>query len=296
MNIFNKVERIKTIKEELRAALNLANVITPTLFPFKGYEGQIRKVPDEEAPNFFYTLDDKGNVERITIIFDKGVHFYNIWIEKGSNVVVFPKYRLIYQGAIDLNLAKRLTSWGGDTLEYLEANNEELIYTGSNPYNLDVKEFKFPRLKVFSFGHEFGPSASFSVDCFPNIEDFNGRVCQNDTSTHLTIKLDKLKTFSGSISPNNINIDTVELPACTKFSGDFGKARAYNLPSLTSLEGVFNNNDRLEQVKIGPLLSLNGIGFNKVNKSIFKLYVKSGSDMSLVQQIQARGIEVVIYE
>ena len=296
MSIFEKIEKIKTTKEEIRAALNQANIITPLLFPLSGYERQIRKVPDEQLPNFFYTLDDKANVERVEIIFDKDVKYYNIWPEKGSSTVVYPKYKLIYQGSLDLNLASNRTTWGGDTLEYLEANNEEFIYSGSNPYAFAVKGFKFPSLKVFSFGHEFGPSASFSVDCFPNIEDFNGRVCQNDTSTHLTIKLDKLKTFRGSISPNNINIDTVELPACTKFSGDFGKARAYNLPSLTSLEGVFNNNDRLEQVKIGPLLSLNGIGFNKVNKSIFKLYVKSGSDMSLVQQIQARGIEVVIYE
>ena len=85
MSIFSKVEKIKTTKEEIRAALNQANVITPLLFPLSGYERQIRKVPDEQLPNFFYTLDDKANVERVEIIFDKDVKYYNIWPEKGSS-------------------------------------------------------------------------------------------------------------------------------------------------------------------------------------------------------------------
>ena len=296
MSIFSKVENIKTTKEELRAALNQANVITPPLFPLAGYERQIRKVPDEQLPNFFYTLDDKANVERVEIIFDKDVKYYNIWPEKGSSTVVYPKFKLIYKGSLDLNLAARLTTWGGDTLEYLEANNEELIYTGSNPYAFAAKVFKFPKLKVFSFGRNFAENAIFGPECFPHLVEFNGNVCQNDTTPKTNIILNDLEKFNGSLCPNAIT-EEVFCNKCTEFKGTLAKGRIYHFENLGTIShGFLANNNIVSKCYMGNISKIDTPSpFAGVNKETFTLYVKRGSNETLINQLTTAGIQVMYY-
>ena len=296
MSIFSKVENIKTTKEELRAALNQANVITPLLFPLSGYERQIRKVPDEQLPNFFYTLDDKANVERVEIIFDKDVKYYNIWPEKGSSTVVYPKYKLIYQGSLDLNLSANRTTWGGDTLEYLEANNEEFIYTGSNPYAFAVKVFKFPKLKVFSFGRNFAENAVFVPECFPHLVEFNGNVCLNDTEPKTSINLPDLEKFNGQLCPNAI-AEEVFCNKCIEFNGKLAKGRIYHFESLETVPHNFlGNNDIVIKCYMGNISKIDTpTPFAGVNKQIFTLYVKRGSNETLINQLTSAGIQVMYY-
>ena len=296
MSIFSKVENIKTTKEELRAALNQANVITPLLFPFAGYERQIRKVPDEKLPNFFYTLDDKANVERVEIIFDKDVKYYNIWPEKGSSTVVYPKYKLIYQGSLDLNLAANRTTWGGDTLEYLEANNEEFIYTGSNPYAFAVKVFKFPKLNVFSFARNFAENAVFGPECFPHLVEFNGNVCLNDTTPKANITLNELEKFNGSLCPNAIT-EEVFCNKCTEFNGKLAKGRIYHFENMGTVPHNFlGNNDIVIKCYMGNISKIDTpTPFAGVNKQIFTLYVKRGSNETLINQLTTAGIQVMYY-
>ena len=296
MSIFSKVENIKTTKEELRAALNQANVITPLLFPFSGYERQIRKVPDEQLPNFFYTLDDKANVERVEIILDKDVKYYNIWPEKGSSTVVYPKYKLIYQGSIDLNLAANRTTWGGDTLEYLEANNEELIYSGTNPYAFAVKVFKFPKLKIFSFANNFAPDAVFGPECFPNLVEFNGNVCLNDATPKANITLNELEKFNGSLCPNAIT-EEVFCNKCTEFRGTLAKGRIYHFENLGTIShGFLSNNNVVSKCYMGNISKIDTPSpFAGVNKETFTLYVKRGSNETLINQLTSAGIQVMYY-
>lgn len=296
MNILEKIEKIKTTKEEIRTALNLANVITPPLFPFKGYERQIRKVSDEQLPNFFYTLDDKANVERIEIIFDKDVKYYNIWPEKGSSSVVCPKYKLIYQGNLDLNLAARLTTWGGDTLEYLEANNEELIYTGSNPYAFAANVFKFPKLKVFSFARPFADNAVFGPECFPHLVEFNGDVCLNDTEPKSSINLPDLEKFNGSLCPHAIT-EEIFCNKCTEFTGTLAKGRIYHFENLGTVSHNFlGNNDIVSKCYMGKISKIDTPSpFAGVKKDTFTLYVKRGSNETLINQLVSAGIQVMYY-
>lgn len=296
MNIHDNIEKIKTIKEEIRAALNNANIITPPTFPFSGYERQIRRVSDEQLPNFFYTLDSNNNVEKIIIIFDENVHYYNIWLEKGSNVELYPKYRLIYQGSLDLNLAKNITSWNSEGLEYLEANNKEIIYTGSNPYDFNVKEFKFPELKIFSFARNFASSAIFFSECFPKIEEFSGNVCQNDTEAKASIILPNLKTFNGYICPNAIT-EEVFLNNCTDFTGKLAKGRIYHFESLGKIVNNFlSDNNILERVYMGVVSESDvSTPFANVDKKTFILYVKRGSDENIINKLTDMGIQVMYY-
>lgn len=296
MNIYSKIEKIKEIKEEMRAALNNANIITPPNFKFSGYERQIRRVSDEQLPNFFYTLDSDNNVEKITIIFDENVHYYNIWLEKGSNVAIYPRYKLIYRGSLNLNLAKKITNWSSEGLEYLEANNEEIIYTGSNPYDFNVKEFKFPEVKIFSFARNFASNAVFSSECFPKIEEFNGNVCQNDTKAKTSIILPNLKTFNGYICPNAIT-EEVFLNNCTYFNGKLAKGRIYHLESLGSIKNNFlSDNEILERVHMGVVSESDvSTPFAKADKKTFILYVKRGSDENIINKLISEGIQVMYY-
>lgn len=296
--IYPKVEKIKQIKEEIRTALNFANVITPPNFPFVGYERQIRRTPDEQIPNFYYTLDSNDNIESITIIFDNKVHWYNIWYESNTTIPTVPKYKLIYQGSIDFNLSNTQTHWSSPCLEYLESQNEELIYSGSNPYSFEVQEVKFPKLKTFSFPKNFAPNGTFTLETFPLLESFNGNSFQSDTeSTFSKIEMKFLKEFNGSLIPNNENIGLIDLPVCDYFVGNFGKAKKYNLPMLGTLSGgLFNSNTQLEEVKLGILTSMDfSQYFNQVNKQTFRLYVKNGSDASIVKRLTDSGLEVVYY-
>lgn len=296
MNIFNKVENIKQTKENIRTALNNANVITSPLFSFAGYEKQIRRVSDEQLPNFFYTLDNSGNVEKIEIIFDENVKYYNIWLEKGSNVEIYPKYKLIYQGNLDLNLAKNITSWSSEGLEYLEANNTELIYTGGNPYSFNVKSFKFPKLKIFSFARNFAADATFTSECFPNLVEFNGNVCQNDTTHKANIILNDLKKFNGYLCPNAIT-EEVFCNKCTEFTGTLAKGRIYHFENLSKIVNSFlNNNEILERVYMGVVSEMDvSTPFANVDKTTFVLYVKRGSDENIVNKLTNMGIQVMYY-
>lgn len=296
MNIFNKVENIKQTKENIRTALNNANVITPPTFPLSGYERQIRRVSDEQLPNFFYTLDDSGNVEKIEIIFDENVKYYNIWLEKGSNVEIYPKYKLMYQGSIDLNLAKNITSWNSEGLEYLEANNENLVYSGSNPYNFNVKSFKFPNLKIFSFPRNFAADAIFSSECFPNLEEFNGNVCQNDTTPKNNITLENLEKFNGYLCPNAIT-EEVFCNKCTEFTGKLAKGRIYHFENLDSIKNNFlSDNEILERVYMGVVSESDvSTPFAAADKQTFILYVKYGSDENIINKLISEGIQVMYY-
>lgn len=296
MSIYNKIEKIKQTKENIRTALNNANVITPPLFPLEGYERQIRRVSDEQLPNFFYTLDDSGNVEKIEIIFDENVKYYNIWLEKGSNVEIYPKYKLIYQDSIDLNLAKNITSWNSEGLEYLEANNTELTYAGGNPYSFNVKSFKFPNLKIFSFPRNFAADAIFSSECFPNLEEFNGNVCQNDTEAKTNINFPNLESFNGYLCPNAIT-EEVFLNKCTEFVGNLGKGRIYHFENLSKIVNSFlNNNEILERVYMGVVSEMDvSTPFANVDKTTFVLYVKRGSDENIVNKLTNMGIQVMYY-
>lgn len=296
--IYPKIEKVKEIKESIRQALNFANVLTPPLTPLNKYELQIRKVPDEQIPNFYYTLDSNNNVEKITIIFDSKVHFYNIWYEENTTKPTVPKYKLIFQGDYDLNLSHPQTHWSSGNLEYLEAQNEEFVYSGTIQHSFEVEEVRFPKLKTFSFPNNFAPNGKFTNETFPNIEYFSGNAFQYFVGgTSSDLEFPNLKEFNGSLIPNNTAIGDVNLPQCEYFVGSLAKAKRYYIPMLGAFSGpLFNGNTQLEEVRVGVLTSDDlATKFDRVNKQTFRLYVKNGSDPSIVQGLVNKGLVVNYY-
>lgn len=291
--IKDKIRIIKKYKEMQRTALNLKELDVKYTTPYRVYPELIGDMGEGYEYNTSYTVND-GIVTGVSYKFD-------------SNVSTFPT------GASDVYTSIEYDNYnytGSDTaylnnqgVDFLQVNNESLaIRTTAGATFQNVLYFNAPNLVSMTYG---GTSSSV----LPNVTQIDaplletigrGNYFANYGSSELS--LPSLLTCDGTIANSSTSIRKFYANNVQSIGDIANNANSVlehvECKNLSVIPNRWLSSCKnLKDVWIGVLTTSSATypPFANVDKSIFTLHVKSGSNQEIVNRLINNGFNVEVY-
>ena len=292
--IKTKIRLIQKFKEMERKALNLKELDATYLTPYKKYPELIRGLGEGYKYNTKYTVVN-GIVTGVSYKFDENVSTFPTSKTDIYTSIEYDNYS--YAGA-------DTTYLNNDGVDFLIINNESLsIRTSAGETFQNVQYFKAPKLVEIVGGGASAYILRNAVNIeIPKLERVaRGNFFINYQGLELTFP--ELKTVTGATFANDSIIIKKFVANNASNIGNIANNANSNLEtveckSITELpQNWLNKCTKLKDVWVGVINTFSRTypPLTNVDKSIFKIHIKNGSNQLVIDWFINKGYNVEVY-
>ena len=292
--IKTKIRLIQKFKEMERKALNLKGLDATYLTPYKKYPELIRGLGEGYKYNTKYTVVN-GIVTGVSYKFDSNVSTFPTSKNDIYTSIEYDNYS--YTGAdttylnnngVDFliinNESLSIRQSSGETfqnVQYFRAPNLIEIVYGATSSNIlsNAVNIEMPKLERIGRGNFFINYQGLELT-FPELKTVIGATFANNSITLKKFVANNVSAIGNIANNANSNLETVECKSITELSQNW-------LNQCTKLKDVW--------VGVVKRFSRTYPPLTKVDKSIFKIHIKNGSNQAVIDWFINNGYNVEVY-